>query len=65
MRLNNLITSVIETVTYIGLSENLKEEKVSEKVKKNILLAILILATCEYVNGYLRAKSIFEKGDSK
>ena len=65
MRLNTLITSVIETVAYIGLSENLKEENVSEKAKKNILLTVLIWATCEYVNGYLRAKSIFEKGDSK
>lgn len=65
MRLNTLITSVIETVAYIGLSENLKAEKVSEKVKKNILLTVLIWATCEYVNGYLRAKSIFEKGDEK
>lgn len=65
MRLNTLITSVIETVAYIGLSENLKEEKVSEKVKKNILLTVLIWATCEYVNGYLRAKTIFEKGDIK
>ena len=65
MRLNTFITSVIETVAYIGLSENLKEEKVSDKVKKNILLTILIWATCEYVNGYLRAKSIFEKSESK